>query len=212
MTTSYIQKRIIAVLVDSLLGAGFLIDVNDNDGDRETHAAHSGDRDAILAAIFDPELDCVDYVLDLSHSDRNHPERGNAHWVRLIDGNGTAVISDYTTNLESLVAPANDFADMIDEIGDENFVNHQLAAGAALLEALKPFANEFVADDAACHVGITTKEKCARCGRILAARAAIAKAEHREPARTTVVDREGNTLTYENRDGKNVLVGTKGGG
>lgn len=46
-----------------------------------------------------------------------------------------------------------------------------------LLEALRPFAAQIVSDDAPCHVGLTTKEKCGRCSRILAARAAIGRAE-----------------------------------
>ncbi len=54
-----------------------------------------------------------------------------------------------------------------------------IAAAPNLLEALRPIAEEPVGDDLICHAGLVPKEKCGRCGRILAARAAIAKAEGR---------------------------------
>jgi len=56
-----------------------------------------------------------------------------------------------------------------------------IAAAPDLLEALRPFAEapSRDMDDFPCHVGITTKEKCGRCSRALAAFAAIAKAEAR---------------------------------
>lgn len=121
MSTTYIQKRIISVAVTSLLAAGFTIDVNDNDGDRETHLKSSADHAAIMAAIFNPELDSADYTLDVI--------RGRTHfgWVRLIDGNGAVVITDYTTNLEEVLKPANALADKIDA-GEEAWIEAELAA------------------------------------------------------------------------------------
>lgn len=53
-------------------------------------------------------------------------------------------------------------------------------AAPQLLEALRPFADEPVGDDFICHKGICTKEKCNRCSKIIAARAAIAKAEGKQ--------------------------------
>lgn len=52
-----------------------------------------------------------------------------------------------------------------------------LAASADLLDALRPFAEDIATDTLGCHIGITTKEQCVRCSRILAAREAIARAE-----------------------------------
>ena len=38
------------------------------------------------------------------------PKTGYEYWVRFVPGNGADVISDYTTNLEELLAPVNLFA------------------------------------------------------------------------------------------------------
>lgn len=51
-----------------------------------------------------------------------------------------------------------------------------LAASFDLAEALRPFARLLVVDDAICHRGITTSAQCGRCGPILRARQALAKA------------------------------------
>lgn len=82
------------------------------------------------------------------------------------------------------IRPENEDGKEIAHHGDtdrteaENVANGNLIAAAPdLLAALIYFANEYVSDDASCHVGITTKEKCSRCSVILAARAAIAKAK-----------------------------------
>lgn len=140
MSTTYIQKRIIGVLVLNLLDAGYLIDVNDNDGDRETHLGESRDYDAIMAAIFNPTLDCVDYCLDLRRADRQHPDRSTEAYVRLIDGNGATVISDYTTNLETVIAPANALADEIDA-NETAWFEDELEARNAMLAALQSLAD-----------------------------------------------------------------------
>ena len=36
------------------------------------------------------------------------PEGGFTHWVKLVPGNGADFISDYSTNLEDTIAPANE--------------------------------------------------------------------------------------------------------
>ena len=38
------------------------------------------------------------------------PEDGWTHFVRLTHGNGADVITDYSTNLESIIRPVNEFA------------------------------------------------------------------------------------------------------
>lgn len=40
------------------------------------------------------------------------PPEGFNYWVRLTPGNGPDVITDYTTNLETVLAPANQLAAM----------------------------------------------------------------------------------------------------
>lgn len=64
-------------------------------------------------------------------------------------------------------------------MSDEAYANANLiSASPDLYEALRPFAEAWGdLTDSACHNGITTPEKCGRCSKVLAARAAIAKAE-----------------------------------
>lgn len=135
--TQYVQESIIRTLVTDLLEAGYLIDVNDNDADRETHLAESRDLDAIMGAIFNDEIDSVDYILDLRHADRQHSDRSTEAYVRLIDGNGASVISDYTTNLEAAdgipLHRATTLANNIDDMGEEAWViDHMRKLEAAL--------------------------------------------------------------------------------
>ena len=47
------------------------------------------------------------------------------------------------------------------------------AENKKLREALRPFAEQHVSDHGHCHAGLTTKEMCGRCSKILAARAAL---------------------------------------
>lgn len=55
-----------------------------------------------------------------------------------------------------------------------------IAAAPDLLVALKEYLGPDIdLTTAPCHVGITTPDKCGRCSREIAARAAIAKAEGR---------------------------------
>lgn len=52
-----------------------------------------------------------------------------------------------------------------------------IAAAPDLLEALRHFSEMETSRAALCHLGLTDEEHCVRCGPILRARAAIAKAE-----------------------------------
>lgn len=49
------------------------------------------------------------YVHD-QDEDHGIPEGGYKMWVKLVPGNGADIISDYTTNLEKVLKPVNDFA------------------------------------------------------------------------------------------------------
>ena len=40
----------------------------------------------------------------------SEPKDGYKYWIMLVPGNGCDVISDYTTNLEAIIKPVNDFA------------------------------------------------------------------------------------------------------
>lgn len=124
-----VQAAILGRLVEDLLRAGFAIDVNDNNGDRETHLARSTDRAAILASIFNPEIDASDYCLDCFKDGKADAHGHSFGMVRLIDGNGSSVINDYSVALESEVAGANTLANRIDEgYSNEGWVVARLRA------------------------------------------------------------------------------------
>jgi len=136
--TTYIQKRIISVLVHDLIAAGYVMDVNDNDGDQETHLAKSADHAAIMKAIFNPELDSIDYCLDCwakVHPGADAPE-WSAGFVRLIDGNGATVIADYSTVLEGVLVRVNAFADKIDD-DEEAFIVAEFETRQTMLAAVE---------------------------------------------------------------------------
>lgn len=133
--SSYIQGRIIGTLVRSLLAADFAIDVNDNDGDFETHLTKSSDYAAIMAAIFNPDLDSADYCLDCWKGGKPDAEGHSFGMVRLIDGNGVSVISDYSVSLEDAVAPASALANEIDR-DEDGWLASELMARDGMLAAL----------------------------------------------------------------------------
>jgi hypothetical protein len=122
-----VQFVIISALVDDLLAAGFHLWVRDNDAERETHLAHSRDKAAILDALFSHEIDSADYTLDVGYWKAGDEEEADAivGWVRLIDGNGATVMSDWSSPLEKHVAHANAIADEIDTRGEQRWVIDQ---------------------------------------------------------------------------------------
>ncbi len=132
MSATYIQKSIIRPLVEDLLGGGFFISVNTNKA-WTTELEQSRDRDAILAAIFNPEIDDDDYCLDCFKAAGDEESFG---MVRLIDGNGVDVICDYSVCLEPHMKRANALADKIGR-SESGWLEEQLIQRDALLSALK---------------------------------------------------------------------------
>lgn len=132
MTQMYIQKSIILPLVEDLLAGGFFISVNTNDA-WTTEIEKSRDRDAIMAAIFNPEIDSADYCLDCFAS---ADAEGSEGMVRLIDGNGVDVISDNSVCLEQYMKRATILAEKIDG-GETEWMEAQLKQRDALLAAVR---------------------------------------------------------------------------
>jgi hypothetical protein len=97
--SALLERLIIDHLVADLLAKGALLGVNDGE---ETTLKHSADPVAIKAAMFTTD---EDWLLVWPAGD--HHQRSNTGWVRLIYGNGEDLISDYSTNLEALIAPTN---------------------------------------------------------------------------------------------------------
>lgn len=101
---SDIEKRIVGKLVADLLAAGHNISVH-----------NGGDTAELFCSI-----DADEIYKELAASDqdelvmRNNATGTKSGWVRLVWGNGVDVISDYTTNLEKVLADANALACEID--------------------------------------------------------------------------------------------------
>lgn len=87
--TRLLEDAIVGKVVTSLIDEGFRVEVSDQDGGGLfVYAAPDGG---------------------------NKPKTGYDYWVRLVPGNGTDVIVDYTTNLEAVIKPANDLAAQFQE-------------------------------------------------------------------------------------------------
>jgi len=96
-----IETKIMGRTVDALLAAGYSLSVNDGE---ETTVKRSRDRDEIIGALWTTG---EDYIIP-------HEANGaRAGFVWLIHGNGVDVISDYSENLEPVLAPVNAFAETL---------------------------------------------------------------------------------------------------
>lgn len=80
---SLLEAVLIGKVVEALTGQGYQVHFSDHDGDG---------------------------MFAYASTDGRKPRDGYALWVKLVPGNGVDVISDYTTNLEGVMKPINDFA------------------------------------------------------------------------------------------------------
>lgn len=98
-----IEREVVSKVVDSLLDAGYLLSVEDEEND-EDFIEKSTDKAAIMEAMFSMDDDTlVAYTKDGGED--------AFAWVKFIYGNdGHDVIHDYTTNLESVLKAAEDLA------------------------------------------------------------------------------------------------------
>lgn len=96
-----IEKKIARKCVQTLLAAGYSININ-NGGMVEELPEPSDEFNVVVAAMFAADEDYLNLYKFGKHWG----------WVRFIYGNaGHEVISDYTTNLESVLSPVNEYAD-----------------------------------------------------------------------------------------------------
>jgi hypothetical protein len=99
-----VERKIIEALITAALGRNYEIAVNDG----ETCSKYTDNFDVIMTRMFSVDEE----TLMLRHPDG---ERG---WVKLVYGNsGPDVISDYTTNLQPLMAEPDLIADYYDADG-----------------------------------------------------------------------------------------------
>lgn len=96
------EKLIVGKLVCDLLAAGFALTVDDGE---EKTIKRSTDAAAIFKALSSTEMD------------RLYVSKGAVNydgWVLLVWGNDTDVISDYTTNLQAIMEPVNEFVNSLE--------------------------------------------------------------------------------------------------
>lgn len=99
-----VEQDIVTKVVDAMLEAGYSLQTDLRNEPRP--AQPTRDRNAILS-----EMMAVDDEF-LGVFDDNPEDRRPIGWVRFVYGNGGYdVVSDYTINLEKLLAPINAYAD-----------------------------------------------------------------------------------------------------
>ena len=96
-----IERKICKRLVDVLLDEGYGVGVNDGE---DTTVKNSLDAREVMNAI---QTTDEDYILVYRAGKR-------IGWVRMIWSNGTEVLADYTTNLEDVLKPVNDYINLLD--------------------------------------------------------------------------------------------------
>lgn len=102
-----VEKEIATQVIDSLLAAGFQIEVCNGEDDPQLPAC--GVKDVILQNMF---LTDEDYLFAIK-------DRKNFGWVRFIYGNdGWDVINDYTVNLEKFVGAGTPTQAIVDKYSD----------------------------------------------------------------------------------------------
>lgn len=109
-----VEQDIVTRTVDALLAAGYALQTDIQEDPRPERP--TTDRAAILAEMMgvDDEFLGV-YVVGTLTFPARHRERRPDGWVRFVYGNsGFDVISDYTTNLESVLAPINQYAETLE--------------------------------------------------------------------------------------------------
>lgn len=98
--TAHIEAKIVATLVRSLLISDSRLTISVSDGEALV-VKHSRDTAVIFAALQSTDSDIL--IVHRSADDGLKPRMAS---ILLIWGNGWDVISDYSTSLEGLVAPA----------------------------------------------------------------------------------------------------------
>lgn len=104
-----VEAEIVTRTVEALLKAGFALSTDQGEG-AFVPAKPTTSREIILSALMQTDDEHLfAFAVDAPAKSGRH--RG---WVRFVYGNGGFdVISDYTTNLESVLAPVNAYADTL---------------------------------------------------------------------------------------------------
>lgn len=148
---SVVENQIVERLVTDILAAGFTVSVYDG-GDY--CLKHCTSLEAIIEALASTDSD--ELVLHLPKNSEGL--RMRVGWIMLVWGNDTAVVSDYTVNLEECLRGASDLADKLDEVPVEG-------ARAGVIEALggmlaEPCDHDWQTDE----TGAGLVDLCLKCG------------------------------------------------
>ncbi len=104
-----VEAELVTRAVDAFLAAGYLLQADVNEDPRPEKP--TGDRGAILAEMMEVDDEFLGVWFGRPAGGDLRPDA----WVRFVYGNdGWDVISDYTTNLESILAPVNQYAESLD--------------------------------------------------------------------------------------------------
>lgn len=102
-----VEQDIVIRVIDAMLAAGYSLQTDILGGDARP-AQPTKDRDSILSEMMAVDDEFLGVFDDDPEDDRP------IGWVRFVYGNdGWDVVSDYTTNLESILAPINQYADTL---------------------------------------------------------------------------------------------------
>jgi hypothetical protein len=110
-----VERRIVKKTVDALLAAGYALATDQGDHRFYGDSNPTRDRQTILDALceVDEEHLGVFTADEATGVERVVQPFG---WVYFVYGNdGPDVVSDYTTNLETVLAPVNDYAAALDD-------------------------------------------------------------------------------------------------
>lgn len=105
-----VEKEISAAIVDALLKAGFELQINNGDSESKFMI----DRANIIKHLYLTDEDRI----FVRHADNSDPTSVFG-WVYLVYGNdGWDVLSDYTTNLKSVIGAKSPVQKVIDKYAD----------------------------------------------------------------------------------------------
>jgi hypothetical protein len=109
-----VEKHIARAIVKAGIAAGYKLAVENGGDDLECRPTNLASE--VLKVMFATDQDEIRFFTQGEQ---------NAGWVRLIYGNeGYDVISDYTINLEKVIKPANDIADLVCDKGVFEYMQH----------------------------------------------------------------------------------------
>lgn len=108
-----VEQDIVTRTVDALLAAGYALTTDEGDHRFYGPCAPSRDRATILSTLREVDDEHLG-VFDSAEANVTPLIVQPLGWVRFVYGNdGYDVISDYTTNLEEVLSPVNDYAESL---------------------------------------------------------------------------------------------------